>query len=143
MLPPKRSREDSPTTIRSGQILVRAPEVGPLGSDDVAFEPIVLDSSADRGEYAPVAGLHELRSAVANLYNELFSAREAITKYTAENVAISGGGRVGLTRIAATLRGYPYRTHDSPTIRHMRSFSQRFADVRPSHFSSTNGTGMP
>ena len=79
-----------------------APEVGPLGSDDVAFEPIVLDSSADRDEYAPVAGLHELRSAVANLYNELFR-RGKRSQYTAENVAISGGGRVGLTRIAATL----------------------------------------
>jgi aspartate/methionine/tyrosine aminotransferase len=53
-------------------------------------------------EYAPVAGLWELREAIANLYNELFR-RGMPSKYSAENVAVSGGGRTALTRVAASL----------------------------------------
>ncbi len=53
-------------------------------------------------EYAPVAGLWELREAIAGYYNELFR-RGMPSKYTAENVAISGGGRSALTRVAASL----------------------------------------
>jgi hypothetical protein len=53
-------------------------------------------------EYAPVAGLWELREAIAGYYNELFR-RGMGSKYTAENVAVSGGGRSALTRVAASL----------------------------------------
>lgn len=53
-------------------------------------------------EYAPVAGLWELREAIAGYYNELFR-RGMGSKYSAENVAISGGGRSALTRVAASL----------------------------------------
>ncbi len=53
-------------------------------------------------EYAPVAGLWELREAIASYYNDLFR-RGMGSKYTAENVAISGGGRSALTRVAASL----------------------------------------
>lgn len=53
-------------------------------------------------EYAPVAGLWELREAIAGYYNELFR-RGLGSKYSAENVAISGGGRSALTRVAASL----------------------------------------
>jgi N-succinyldiaminopimelate aminotransferase len=53
-------------------------------------------------EYAPVAGLWELREAIAGYYNELFR-RGMPSKYSAENVAISGGGRSALTRVAASL----------------------------------------
>ncbi|MCW5808094.1 MAG: pyridoxal phosphate-dependent aminotransferase [Deltaproteobacteria bacterium] len=53
-------------------------------------------------EYAPVAGLWELREAIAGYYNELFR-RGMKSKYTAENVAVSGGGRSALTRVAASL----------------------------------------
>ena len=53
-------------------------------------------------EYAPVAGLWELREAIAGYYNELFR-RGLPSKYSAENVAISGGGRSALTRVAASL----------------------------------------
>jgi aspartate/methionine/tyrosine aminotransferase len=53
-------------------------------------------------EYAPVAGLWELREAIASLYNELFR-RGMPSKYSAENVAVSGGGRAALTRVAASL----------------------------------------
>jgi hypothetical protein len=53
-------------------------------------------------EYAPVAGLWELREAIAGFYNELFR-RGMPSKYSAENVAVSGGGRSSLTRVAASL----------------------------------------
>jgi hypothetical protein len=53
-------------------------------------------------EYAPVAGIWELREAIAGLYNRLFR-RGMPSQYTADNVAVSGGGRTALTRIAASL----------------------------------------
>jgi aspartate/methionine/tyrosine aminotransferase len=53
-------------------------------------------------EYAPVAGLWELREAIAGYYNERFR-RGRGSKYSAENVAVSGGGRSALTRVAASL----------------------------------------
>jgi N-succinyldiaminopimelate aminotransferase len=53
-------------------------------------------------EYSPVAGLWELREAIAGFYNELFR-RGLPSKYSAENVAVSGGGRSALTRVAASL----------------------------------------
>ena len=53
-------------------------------------------------EYSPVAGLWELREAIAGYYNDLFR-RGMGSKYTAENVAVSGGGRSALTRVAAAL----------------------------------------
>ncbi|CAN5380095.1 pyridoxal phosphate-dependent aminotransferase [soil metagenome] len=53
-------------------------------------------------EYAPVAGLWELREAIAGFYNEMFR-KGMPSKYSAENVAVSGGGRSALTRVAASL----------------------------------------
>lgn len=78
------------------------PETGPLPGapprvDDVPVGPEDL-------EYSPVAGLGELREAVAELYNHLYR-RGMKSRYTAENVAISPGGRASLTRTAASLGG--------------------------------------
>jgi hypothetical protein len=56
----------------------------------------------DDQEYAPVAGLPELREAIAALYNRLYR-KGMPSQYTAENVAVSGGGRTALTRAAASL----------------------------------------
>lgn len=53
-------------------------------------------------EYAPVAGLWELRESIAGLYNQLYR-RGMPSQYTADNVAVSGGGRSALTRVAAAL----------------------------------------
>jgi aspartate/methionine/tyrosine aminotransferase len=53
-------------------------------------------------EYAPVPGIWELREAIAGLYNQLFR-RGMPSKYSADNVSISGGGRAALTRVAASL----------------------------------------
>ncbi len=64
--------------------------------------PTSLALLPDDFEYAPVGGLRALREAVANLYNTLYRAK-ATSKYTADNVAIAGGGRVGLTRVLSAV----------------------------------------
>jgi N-succinyldiaminopimelate aminotransferase len=61
-----------------------------------------LEVRVDDQEYAPIAGLGELREAVADLYNRLYR-RGMPSQYSAENVCISGGGRAALTRAAASL----------------------------------------
>jgi aspartate/methionine/tyrosine aminotransferase len=66
--------------------------------------PRVTQLQIDPGdqEYAPVAGLWELRAAVADLYNRLYR-RGMKSQYSAENVSISSGGRAALTRVAASI----------------------------------------
>lgn len=76
------------------------PEVGELPGAPARKNLVSIDP-ADH-EYAPVAGLWELRESVASLYNQLYR-RGMPTQYSAENVAISGGGRAALTRAAAAL----------------------------------------
>jgi N-succinyldiaminopimelate aminotransferase len=76
------------------------PETGPLPGAPPRVEALQVDP-ADQ-EYAPIAGLPELREAVAELYNELYR-RGLPSRYTADNVAIAGGGRAALTRVAAAL----------------------------------------
>ncbi len=76
------------------------PEADALPGSPPRLSGVTIDP-ADQ-EYAPVAGIWELREAVAGLYNQLFR-RGMPSKYTADNVAISGGGRTALTRVAASL----------------------------------------
>jgi aspartate/methionine/tyrosine aminotransferase len=76
------------------------PDAGPLDGAPSRMESISINP-ADQ-EYAPVAGLWELREAVASLYNKLYR-RGMPSQYSAENVSISGGGRAALTRAAASL----------------------------------------
>ncbi|MCB9877937.1 MAG: pyridoxal phosphate-dependent aminotransferase [Planctomycetes bacterium] len=66
--------------------------------------PRVTSVAIDGGDldYAPVAGLWELREAIAALYNRLYR-RGMASQYSAENVAVAGGGRTSLTRAAASL----------------------------------------
>jgi aspartate/methionine/tyrosine aminotransferase len=61
-----------------------------------------LRIAVDDQEYAPVAGIGELRAAVAELYNKLYRQGQK-SQYTAENVCVCGGGRSALTRAAASL----------------------------------------
>jgi N-succinyldiaminopimelate aminotransferase len=76
------------------------PETGPLPGGPPRVERLAVEV-ADQ-EYAPIAGLPELREAIAGLYNRLF--RHGLpSQYTAENVSVSGGGRAALTRLAASL----------------------------------------
>ena len=76
------------------------PETEPLAGAPPRISQ--LDIAGGDFEYAPVAGVWELREAIASLYNQLFR-RGLPSKYSAENVAISGGGRAALTRVAASL----------------------------------------
>lgn len=81
-----------------------APEVGPISGAPGRLDQIDVDPRSY--EYAPVSGLTELREAVAALYNARYR-RGMPSQYTAENVAIAGGGRLSLSRLAAALG----RTH--------------------------------
>jgi N-succinyldiaminopimelate aminotransferase len=76
------------------------PETGELPGAPPRVRGVTI--SPDDQEYAPVAGLWELREAVAALYNRLYR-KGMPSQYTAENVCISGGGRAALTRAAASL----------------------------------------
>jgi aspartate/methionine/tyrosine aminotransferase len=76
------------------------PETGELPGAPPRVSALEIDP-ADQ-EYAPVAGLRELREAVADLYNRLYR-RGMKSQYTAENVSISSGGRAALTRVAASI----------------------------------------
>lgn len=77
-----------------------APETGALPGSIPRLRSIELDDHTH--EYAPVAGLWELREAVADLYNQRYR-RGMPSRYSAENVAIAAGGRVSLTRVATSL----------------------------------------
>jgi len=78
------------------------PETGPLPGGPPRVSSLDVDP-ADL-EYAPIPGIWELREAVADLYNALHR-RGMASRYRAENVAIAGGGRAALTRVAAALAG--------------------------------------
>lgn len=76
------------------------PEVGDIEGAPSRMLSVGIDE--DDLEYAPVAGLWELREAVAAHYNRTYR-RGMGSQYSAENVCISAGGRAGLTRAAAAL----------------------------------------
>ncbi len=76
------------------------PETGPLPGAPPRIERITID--VDDQEYAPIPGIWELREAIADLYNRLYR-RGMPSRYSAENVSVSGGGRAALTRAAASL----------------------------------------
>lgn len=81
-----------------------APETGALPGAPDRVTDVMVDPA--NSEYTPVAGLSDLREAVAALYNYRYR-RGMRSQYTAENVAIAGGGRLSLSRLAAALG----RTH--------------------------------
>ncbi|REG34280.1 aspartate/methionine/tyrosine aminotransferase [Archangium gephyra] len=76
------------------------PETGELPGAPPRIGSVTVD--VNDLEYAPVAGLWEVREAVASLYNRLYR-RGLPSQYSAENVSLSGGGRAALTRAAASL----------------------------------------
>ncbi len=76
------------------------PETGELPGAPPRVHDVAI--SVDDQEYAPVAGLPELREAIAALYNDLYRKGHK-SQYSAENVCVSGGGRASLTRAAASL----------------------------------------
>ncbi|MFN0061824.1 MAG: pyridoxal phosphate-dependent aminotransferase [Myxococcaceae bacterium] len=86
------------------------PETGPLPGAPPRVERVSIEVGDQ--EYAPVAGLWELREAIAAHYNRLYRVGQK-SQYSAENVCVSGGGRVALTRAAASL-GYVNLGHFLP-----------------------------
>lgn len=90
-------RPDHPDWSNLGQ---GQPETGALPGASPRIESLEIDP-ADH-DYAPIPGLWDLREAVASLYNRLYR-RGMPSQYGPENVSISGGGRVGLTRVVASL----------------------------------------
>src|SRR5258708_21013344 len=76
------------------------PETGDLPGAPSRVKRVEI--AVDDQEYAPVAGIWELREAVASLYNTLYR-RGLPSQYSAENVCVSGGGRASLPRTAAGL----------------------------------------
>jgi aspartate/methionine/tyrosine aminotransferase len=88
---------DNPAWANLGQ---GAPETGPLPGAPPRIEQISINPS--RHEYGPVNGQIALRQKVADLYNLLYRQGRT-SQYSYENVSISGGGRVALTRLAAAL----------------------------------------
>jgi hypothetical protein len=76
------------------------PETGELPGAPPRIHTLAVDP-ADQ-EYAPVAGLWELRETIAAHYNRVHR-RGLPSQYSAENVSVSGGGRTSLTRAAASL----------------------------------------
>lgn len=77
-----------------------APEVGALDDAPARIENINVSLSLH--EYSPTSGQCALRQKVADLYNYRYRNGKK-SQYTWENVSISGGGRIALTRIAAAL----------------------------------------
>ncbi len=71
------------------------PEVGPLPGAPERVAQVSIDIKDHA--YGPVAGIRELREAVAALYNGWFRQGKK-SQYTWQNVAISAGGRLSLTR---------------------------------------------
>jgi len=76
------------------------PETGALDGAPDRIESVPI-APGDQ-DYAPVEGVHELRESIAQLYNDLY--RKGLpSQYTADNVCVCGGGRLGLTRTVAAL----------------------------------------
>ena len=76
------------------------PETGPISGAPDRIQHITI--RPEDQEYSPVAGLPELRDAVAQLYNQRYR-RGMKSQYSAENVAIGGGGRVSVMRACAAI----------------------------------------
>ena len=76
------------------------PETGALPGAPPRLQEITIKPNDQ--DYAPIAGLWELREAVASQYNALLR-RGMPSQYSAENVCISSGGRVSLTRACAAI----------------------------------------
>lgn len=76
------------------------PDTGPLPGAPARKTSFVIEQIDQ--DYAPVGGLWEVRETIAGLYNDMLR-RGMPSKYSAENVAVSGGGRVSLMRACASI----------------------------------------
>ena len=90
-------KTDAPGWCNLGQ---GQPDTGPLPGAPTRVTQI--DVRSHDLDYAPVPGVWELREAVAGLYNNLFR-KGMKSQYSADNVAIAGGGRVAVMRACAAI----------------------------------------
>ncbi len=90
-------RADDPAWCNLGQ---GQPETGSLPGAPPRITSIPVDPGDY--EYSPVAGLWELRETIASHYNRLYR-RGLPSQYSAENVAVGGGGRVSIMRACAAI----------------------------------------
>ncbi|KAG0141830.1 hypothetical protein CROQUDRAFT_673907 [Cronartium quercuum f. sp. fusiforme G11] len=93
-----------------------APEVGELPNDlpDVELSQEKFKSMMDKSKsYAPVEGLVDMRSKIADMYNARYRKGKA-SQYSAENVMIASGGRTAMSRIAHVLNKDSRVAHFSP-----------------------------
>lgn len=90
----------SPTSLEWANLGQGAPETGSIPGGLPRITSIGV--RAEDYEYSRVDGDLELRAAVASLYNARYRQGRK-SKYSAENVAISSGGRAGLTRVVSAL----------------------------------------
>lgn len=77
-----------------------APETGSLSDKVLRINQLNIEQ--EENEYAPVGGQQNLRQKIADFYN-YFYRQGKHSQYTWENVCVFGGGRIGLTRLAAAL----------------------------------------
>ncbi|MCC6320082.1 MAG: pyridoxal phosphate-dependent aminotransferase [Phycisphaerales bacterium] len=77
------------------------PEVGELPGAPARFSDLKIDL-ADHA-YGPVEGLPDLRAAIAAHYNRLYRVGMK-SQYTEQNIAVAAGGRMALSRLAASMK---------------------------------------
>jgi aspartate/methionine/tyrosine aminotransferase len=77
-----------------------SPETGKLPGAPERIEQLTI--SPAQNSYGPVEGALELRQKVADFYNQLYRQGKK-SQYTYKNVSLAGGGRVALTRLAASI----------------------------------------
>ncbi|KAI9031735.1 pyridoxal phosphate-dependent transferase [Phycomyces nitens] len=114
-----------------------APEVGHI--EGCADKPTHIELPIASYEYAPTAGITELRTAVANLYNEIYR-QDKESKYTYENVCIVPGGRAGLTRVASAIGdiNVGYFLPEYTAYEQMLSVFKRFVPIPTTLEAETN-----
>lgn len=76
------------------------PEIGPMANAPERLSSLQFDV-ADCA-YGPVGGIDELRQAIADYYNRQYRSGKS-SKYKKENVVVSAGGRLALSRLVAAL----------------------------------------
>jgi len=77
-----------------------SPETGELPGSCPRIKEITVHPQ--QNSYGPVEGATELRQKVADYYNLLYRKGKK-SQYTYKNVSLAGGGRVALTRLAASI----------------------------------------
>ena len=77
-----------------------SPETGPIPGSPARISEVTIAPASQ--QYGPVAGIKDIRQAVAEFYNHTYRRGKA-SQYTADNVSIASGGRLALTRLASAL----------------------------------------